>query len=390
MDHFGTPEHIVMLRETLKRFVEAEMPREAARRWDHDNHFPRDVFAKLADLGVMGMTVPEEHGGTGRDILGTMVTIEELARRSMAVAVPYIMAACYGGMNIDEVGSPEQKRRLLPDLAAGRLIFAYGITEPDVGADVAGVRTTATRKGNGGTVTINGAKRFCSGADIADYIYAVVKSDPAAPRYKNLSIVLIPPNAKGVTIRRQDATGFKGAATCDVTFDDVEIPAENVIGGDEGWNDGWRRIVGPGLDVERIEVASLALGVAAAAVDDAWEYAQERRQFGKPVSAYQSIRHMLADAKTKVHACRLMTYHAAWLLDRRQPASVETSMAKLYVCDTAKQVVLSCQEVMGAYGYIKDFDMERYVRDILVMPIFGGSSAIQKNNITNRLKLATE
>ena len=390
MEQFHEAEHIAILRDTMRRFVDNEMPRELARAWDRDNHFPRDVFAKLCELGVAGLTVPEEYGGAGRDITATIMVIEELSRRSMAVAVPFIMCACYGGMNIDEVGSPEQKKALLPKLAAGELLFSYGITEPDAGSDVASVRTTARRAGNGGTVVINGAKRFCSGADVADYIYAVVKSDGDAPRYKNLSIMLIPTDAPGITIEPQNAMGMKGAGTCDVTFEDVEVPAENIIGGDDGWNTGWQKIVGPGLDVEKIEVAAMALGVASAALDDAWDYAQERRQFGKPVSAFQSIRHMLADCKTKLHACRLMTYHAAWLLDQKKPASVETSMAKLFVCDTGKEIVLTCQQVMGAYGYIKDFDMERYVRECLVMPIFGGSSAIQKNNITNRLRLASE
>ncbi len=390
MEHFQEAEHVAMLRDTLRRFVENEMPRELAQRWDRENEFPREVFDKLSALGVNALTVPEEFGGAGRDITATMVVIEELARRSMAVAVPYIMCACYGGMNIDEVGSPEQKARLLPKLAEGKLLFSYGISEPDVGADVAGVRTTARREGNGGTVTVNGAKRFCSGANIADYIYTVVKSDPDGARYRNLSIVLIPTDAPGVTIELQNAMGMKGASTCDVTFQDVEVPAENIVGGEDGWNDGWRRIVGPGLDVEKIEVAALALGNAAAAVDDAWQYAQERRQFGQPVSAFQSIRHMLVDCKTRLHACRLMTYHAAWLLDEKKPASVETSMAKLYVSDVAKEIVLTCQQVMGAYGYIKEFDMERYVREALLMPIIGGSSAIQKNNIANRLRLARE
>lgn len=390
MEHFQEAEHVAMLRDTLRRFVEKEMPREKAQAWDRDNHYPAEVFAKLSELGVNGLTVPEEFGGAGRDITATMVVIEELARRSMAVAVPYIMCACYGGMNIEEVGGDALKAELLPKIAEGKLLFAYGISEPDVGADVASVRTTAVRKGNGATVTINGAKRFCSGANIADYIYTVVKSDPDGDRYRNLSIVLIPPDAPGVTIELQNAMGMKGASTCDVTFEDVEVSAENIVGGEDGWNDGWKRIVGPGLDVEKIEVAALALGNAAAAVDDAWEYAQERRQFGRPVSGFQSLRHMLVDAKTKLHACRLMTYHAAWLLDRRESASVETSMAKLYVCDTAKEIVLTCQQVMGAYGYIKEFDMERYVREALLMPIIGGSSAIQRNNIANRLRLAVE
>ena len=146
-------------------------------------------------------------------------------------------------------------------------------------------------------------------------------------------------------------------------------------------------MVGAGLDIEKIEVAAMALGIARAAIDDAWDYSQQRLQFGKPICTIQSIRHMLAEAKTRWEACRLMTYNAARLVDLQRPATVETSMAKLFVCDTARDIVLSCQQVMGAYGYVGDFDMERYVRDILVMPILGGSSAIQKNNIANRLKL---
>jgi alkylation response protein AidB-like acyl-CoA dehydrogenase len=146
-------------------------------------------------------------------------------------------------------------------------------------------------------------------------------------------------------------------------------------------------LAGPGLDIEKVEVAAMALGIAKAAVSDAWDYAQERVQFGKPICTIQSIRHMLADAKTKLEACRLMTYNAAALVDEGKPAAVETSMAKLFVCDTARDIVLSCQQILGAYGYVRDFDMERYVRDILVMPILGGSSAIQKNNICNRLRL---
>ena len=385
MEHLAEPEHITLLRETLRRFIETEMPRDLARKWDAGDAFPAEVFKKLAGLGVVGLTVPEEFGGSGPDILATMVTIEELATRGMAVVNGYIMAACYAGMNLAEVGSPEQKRELLPRVASGDLLFAYGISEPDVGSDVASVRTRARRVGD--KVVINGAKRFCSGPRFANYIYAVVNSDPDLPRYENLSILLVPPDAPGVTIEPQQTMGLKGAGTSDVTFQDVEVPAWNIVGGEEGWNRGWPMLVGPGLDVEKIEVAALALGNARAAVDDAWEYAQQREQFGKPICTLQSIRHMLAEVKTKLEACRLMTYHAAHLLNRGVPASVETSMAKLFVSDTALEIALTCQKVMGAYGYVRDFDMERYVRDALVMPIIGGSSAIQKNNICNRLKL---
>lgn len=382
---FAQPEHVGALRETVRRFIEREMPRSEAQRWDREDKFPRPVFDKLAALGVTGSTVPEEYGGTGRDILATMVAIEELGRRSFPLAVAYINCACYGGMNILESGSEAQKRALLPKLAAGKMLFAYGLTEPDVGADLASVRTTATRRGD--RVVINGAKRFCTGADIADYIYLLVKSDAEAPRYRNLSFVLVPPTSRGIIMTRIDTMGLRGFPSFDVVFDEVEVAADNIVGGEAGWNKGWPMLAGPTLSVEKLEVAAIGVGIAAAAVEDAWAYSEERRQFGKPVSSYQAIRHALADAKTKVHAARLMTYHAAWLADRHESCDVETSMAKLFVTETAKSVVLDCQSVMGAYGYAQGFDMERYVRDVLLLPIIGGSSSIQRNNIANRLGL---
>ncbi len=364
------------------------MPRELARQWDRNNQIDRSVLTKLADLGLFGITIPERYGGSGRDITATMIVIEELCRRSTAIGSAYIYGACYAGMNLVESADESQRQEWLPLVARGEMLFSYGLTEPDVGSDLAGVTTTAVRDGE--VVRINGAKRFCSGTTFTDYIYTLVNSDPDGERYRNLSFVLIPPRSPGVTIEPQHAMGLKGSMTTDVTFTDVEVPATNIVGGDQGWNQGWAKLAGPGLDVEKIEVAAMALGIATGAVEDAWAYAQERVQFGRPVSSHQSIRHMLSEGRTRLLAARLMTYHAARLLDEDKPAGVETSMAKLFVCDTATEIVLSMQRVMGAYGYVEDFDMERYVRDVLAMPIIGGSSAIQRNNIANRLGLTKE
>jgi len=385
MDHFPESDHIQMLRETLLRFIEKEMPLDLVRQWDRDNVFPHDVHAKLAELGLMGLTVPEEYGGGGRDVRATIVAIELLCGRSMAVGGPYIQSACYAGLNIAEVGSERQKRELLPRVVNEGMIFAYGISEPDVGADVAAVRTTGRIDGD--RLIVNGSKRFCSGAKIADYIYTLVRTGPKDEKYKNLTLVLIPSLAEGITFEAQHALGLKGTGTYDVTFADVSVPLQNVVGEETGWNTAWSMLVGPGLDIEKIEVAAMALGIAAAAVDEAWAYAQERSQFGKPISSFQSIRHMLAEVKTKLHACRVLTYQTAETLDREGKAPLETAMTKLFVCQAAQEIVLTCQQILGAYGYIKEFDMERHVRDILIMPILGGSSAIQKNNICNMLKL---
>ena len=375
-----------MLRETLRKFVAREMPREKAREWDRSDIFPREVFQRLVQLGVTALTVPEEYGGAGVDIVATMTVIEELSKRSLAVAVPYIMCACYTAMNIRESGNEEQRRLFLPKVARGEVLFAYGLTEPDVGADLASVKTTARIEGD--RVVVNGAKRFCTGANIADYVYTLVRSDPDAPRHQNLSLVIVPTDAPGVSIRVTDAIGMKGAPTTDTVIDEVSIPLANIVGGRDGWNRGWSMLAGSALNVERLEVAAMALGIAEAAAADAWEYAQQRVQFGKPVSSFQAIRHRLADMRTDLLASWLMLYHAAELASSGKPCGVESSMAKLFVTEHGRKIVIDAQEIMGAYGLTRDFDMERYLRDMLILPIAGGSSNIQRNNITQMLALA--
>ena len=379
------PDHICEYRDVLRRFVENEMPREAAAEWDRTDTFPREVIDKLAKLGVMGLTIPEEYGGAGRDIYATMVVIEELCKRSTAISGPFIMATCYGGMNIVESGSDEQKRELLPKLATGEILFAYGLTEPDVGADLASVKTRVEKRG--GKLVVNGTKRFCTGAKYADYIYTLARSDAEAPRYQNLSLILVPRELPGIEITDISTIGQRGVGTTDVHFDDVEVPIENIVGGESGWNKGWSMLAGPTLDVEKLEVAAMALGVGEGAIEDAWLYSQERIQFGKPIAAQQAIRHSLARCRTQLLAARLMLYHAADMADRNEPCTVETSMAKLFVCQEVQEVVLACQRIVGAYGCVTGSDMDRYVREALIFPIAGGSTEIQLNNIANRMGL---
>ncbi|MDO8837667.1 MAG: acyl-CoA dehydrogenase family protein [Parvibaculum sp.] len=383
--NFDEPEHVRMLRDSMRRFVEAEMPRAKAREWDRGNIYPAEVMKKLGAMGMMGLTVDEKYGGAGVDIYATMAVIEEIARRSVAVACPYIMAVCYAGMNLGESASEAQKQELLPKVASGNLLFAYGLSEPNVGGDLATVETTARREGD--AVVINGAKRWCTGAHIADYIFCLLRSGPKEEKYKNLSIVLVPPTLPGITITPLGHLGIRGVETKDVTFDDVRVPAANILGGEAMWNKGWQQLAGRALEVEKLELSACALGLAEAAVADAWGYAEEREQFGRAIAGHQAIRHMLAEARTRVRAMRLMLYSAAWLADRGRPCSVETSMAKLFCCEGAAEVTQTCMRVTGAYGLSDEMDMERYVRDAISLPIVGGSSNMQKNNIANRLKL---
>ncbi|MEQ1865777.1 MAG: acyl-CoA dehydrogenase family protein [Micropepsaceae bacterium] len=375
-----------LLRDSIRRFVDQHMPRELARKWDKENIFPREVYAELGKMGVMGLTVPTEYGGQGVDIPATMVVIEELARRSSAVACPYIMAACYAGMNVVESGSESQKRGLLPKIAKGELFFAYGLSEPNVGGDLAMVETSARREGN--RILLSGTKRWCTGAQIADYVFCLARTGPKEERYKNLTIFLVPPKSKGVTIRPLDHLGIRGVETNDAIFDDVELGPDAILGGEQMWNQGWKQLAGRALEVEKLELSAVALGLAEAACADAIAYAETRVQFGKPIGAHQAIRHAIADAKTKTLAMRLMLYNAAQLVQDRKPSALESSMTKLFCCEGASEVTLACQRIMGAYGLSDLMDMERYVRDAISLPIVGGSSNMQKNNIANRLKLA--
>jgi alkylation response protein AidB-like acyl-CoA dehydrogenase len=378
--------HHQLLRDSTRRFVERHMPREAARRWDRENIFPRDVYDALAEMGVMGLTVPEEYGGQGVDLIGTMIVIEELAKRSSAVACPYIMTACYAGMNLVEQGSDAQKKALLPRVAAGKLLFAYGLSEPNVGGDLAMVETVARREGN--RILLTGTKRWCTGAHVADYVFCLARTGPKEDRYRNLSIFLVPPRAKGVTITPLDHLGIRGVETNDAHFDEVELGDDAILGGLQMWNQGWRQLAGRALEVEKLELSAVALGLAEAACSDAIEYAETRVQFGRKIGAHQAIRHAIAEARTTTLAMRLMLYHATSLVQAGKPSALESSQAKLFCCEGAAEVALKCQRVMGAYGLSDLMDMERYVRDAISLPIVGGSSNMQKNNIANRLKLA--
>lgn len=382
------PEHIVQIRDTVRKFVETEIPRSKAIEWDATDKIPRALLKQMAALGLTGITTPEEYGGYGRDIYGAMAVIEELSKRSIGTASLFIMAACYGAMNIYESGSEAQKQTYLPAIVGGDCLFSYGLSEPDVGADLATVKTRAKRDGD--KIIINGTKRWCTGATMTDNIFVLARDADTDEKYRNLNLIIVPVDSKGITITPLDVIGSRGVGTTDVIFEDVAVPAENILGGADAWNSGWSKLAGATLDVEKLEVAAMCLGNAEGALADAWDYAQEREQFGIAISGHQAIRHRLAAGKAKLYSARQSLYHASGLANENIPCGVESSMAKYMVSELAQEVCLSAQRVMGAYGCARGEggDMERYVREALVFPIAGGSSEIQLNNIATRLGLA--
>ncbi|MEX2481386.1 MAG: acyl-CoA dehydrogenase family protein [Gammaproteobacteria bacterium] len=382
---YADAEHVTEIRRQLRRFVAEKMPREKRIAWDKAHTWDRELFAELADLGLIGLTVPEVWGGAGVDITAAVAVIEELAQGGPSMAGPYIHAAFYGGMNLVENGSEEQKAALLPEIIAGRLFLSYGLSEPNIGGDLPSVQTTAAR--DGAEIVVNGAKRWCTGADWSHYIYCLVRSGPAEARHENLSFLLVPSDAAGVSMHPLEHINLRYTASMDVHFDEVRLPESAVVGGPGMWNRGWEQLAGRALDVEKIEVSALAYGFARAALEEAWAYAGEREQFGRPIARHQAIRHKLVSARTRLQACRHMLYHAAWLADQGRPCAVETSMAKLFVADVGLEVALAAQQVMGAYGLSDAYDVERNVRELLGMPIVGGSSDMQKNNLAGLLEL---
>lgn len=379
------PEYIGHIRTQIERFIEEHISREKRIEWDREAKWPRDIYAKFNEMGLTGLAVPEEYGGAGIDLVAALAVIEELSRGGMVLAGPYIHTTFYGGVNLSHNGSDEQKAEYLPRIAKGEMFLSYGLSEPDIGGDLASVKTSAELQGD--TVVINGAKRWCTGADWSDFIYCLVRSGDADARYKNLSFVLIPTDAPGITMHDIQHSNLRYTDSQDVYFDSVEVPVSNIVGGEEMWNRGWELLAGRALDVEKLEISAVALGVARSAIDEAWAYAQEREQFGKPISQHQAIRHKLTTARTKWQAARHMLYHAAWLANEGRTCSIETSMAKLFVADTGVEIGIACQQVMGAYGLSDAYDMERHVRDLLGMPIVGGSSDMQRNNLASLMRL---
>ena len=377
---FELSEEQRMWRLAIHDFCEQEVsPR--ARHVDESAEFNWQAVHKMGPLGLLGLNIPEEFGGPGVDAISAAIAIEELGRACGSTALAIAAHNSLGCGPLVLFGTQAQKQRWLPRLASGEgRLAALALTEPGAGSDlVGGVRTRARREGAGWI--IRGSKMWCTNASIADLIITLVRTDPAGGSH-SLSLILVPTEAKGLTIGpAEKKMGLRGSPTHAVTYEDVRVPADFLLG-EEGHGLQMALAV---LDGGRIGIGALAVGLAQAAFEQAVRYAKERNTFGVPPSAHQAIQWMLADAATEIEAARGMVYRAAWFKQTGKPFTMQAAMAKLFATEMAERVCRNAIQVHGGYGYSAEYPVERIYRDARLMTIGEGTSEMQRLVIAKRI-----
>jgi alkylation response protein AidB-like acyl-CoA dehydrogenase len=368
------------LQASIRSFVDREI-RPVAHEWERSGRYPTEIVTTMRKLGLFGMTVPEEYGGQGFDLVAFSIVFEEISRAWMGIAgiIGSHSLACW---IIAHHGTEEQKCRLLPELAAGERRTGIALTEPAAGTDLQGIATRAVRDGDHYIVT--GTKTWITNARYANPLPVLVKTDPAAtPAHRGMSLLLIEAGSDGFVVSRDlGKLGYKGPESCEVSLQDVRVPAANLVGGVEGR--GLQQALS-GLEIGRINVASRAVGVAAEALDQALAYARMRHAFGRPIADFQAIQLKLADMATEVNAARLLTWWAASVADRGVRADMQTGMAKLFASEVALRASLESMRIHGSYGYSTELDIERLYRDAPLMAIGEGTNDILRTVIAKGL-----
>lgn len=372
---FSFTEEQEMLRETIRRFCKKELTKEKVRWMDENCDFmPDEIWKGLAELGVPGLTVPEEYGGLGLGQIETAIVIEELAEASCAVALGIGATMGFGAAPLRHMGSPEQKEKHLPKIVAGEEKWSGAYTEPAGGTDLLGaISTKAEDKGD--HWLINGVKVFITGAHVCDNMIVLAITDPGVKRTHGLSVLIVPRDSEGLQTKLIPKLGVHACGANYVYFDDVRIPKENLLG---TLNNGWYEVLTV-LNHERIGTSALSLGVARAAFNDAFQYAQERHAFGGPIARFQILQHYLADIAIEIENARNLIYKCAWLADNGKPTHVEACMAKVVAARASEKATIWGMEILGGYGYTMEFDMQRYFRDYKQMVFSPISDEMAKN-----------
>ncbi len=360
-----------LIRDSMRAFAQERLAPFAAE-WDRNHTFPRDALKELAELGALGMVVPEQWGGAGMDYMSLVLAIEEIAAGDGATSTIVSVQNSLACGIPNRYGSDAQKEQWLKPLARGEKLGCFCLTEPHVGSDASAIRTTATRDGEGWV--LNGVKQFITTGKHADVAIVFAVTDKAAGK-KGISCFLVPADAPGYVVGRiEEKMGQKASDTAQILFENCRVPADALLGAEgEGY-----RIALSNLEAGRIGIASQCLGMARAALDAAVKYAQERETFGKPIFEHQAVNFRLADMATQLEAARQLVWHAASLKDAGRPCLKEASMAKLFASEMAERVCSDAIQVHGGYGYVSDFPVERIYRDVRVCQIYEGASDIQK------------
>ncbi|MFG3368757.1 acyl-CoA dehydrogenase family protein [Streptomyces sp. NPDC048156] len=377
LDTLSSDEQLIT--ETVRDFVDRDV-RPVVRELEHSDTYPGALIEQMKDLGIFGLAIPEEYGGTPVSTPCYVLITEELARGWMS------LAGAMGGHTVVSklllhFGTDEQKDRYLPKMATGEIRATMALTEPGGGSDLQAMRTVARREGD--AYVVNGGKTWITNSRRSQLIALLCKTDPAAePKHRGISILLAE-HGPGLTVSRDlPKLGYKGVESCELTFDDYRVPAGALLGGVEG--KGFGQMM-KGLETGRLQVASRALGVGRAAFEDALRYAQERETFGEPIYKHQSIGNYLADMATSLTAARQLTLYAAREADAGRRVDMEAGMAKLFASETAMQIALNAVRIHGGYGYSTEFDVERYFRDAPLMIVGEGTNEIQRNVIVRQL-----
>lgn len=374
---FSFTEEQQLWHDMLHEFMEQEVGREYTRAHDAAREFPSEVYQKMADNGWLGLLLPEEWGGLDADPVMYAIFCEAIAKFSLDTAA-CIMTPMFTATNIVHHGSEEQKARYLPAFVAGEQKFAISISEPEAGSDAAAIKTTAVRDGD--EWVINGNKTWCSGAHHPNTaITLMARTGPE--RYDGLSMILVPNDTPGLTIRKLDTIVRRSLGTTELFFDDVRVPVGNMIG---EVNKGWS-YVGEHLEYERLSLAASYVGNARTALDDTVEYTKNRQQFGRSLSSFQVLKHRMAENATEVEAARLLVYSAASRMTRGLRAVKEVSMAKSFAADVAFKVAFNGMQALGGYSQVPEYDMERYFREAKHGMVGGGAQEIQRSIIAKEM-----
>ncbi|WP_137973244.1 acyl-CoA dehydrogenase family protein [Pseudomonas sp. F(2018)] len=371
-------EQDILIRDMARQFAQERLKPFAAD-WDREHRFPAEALKEMADLGFLGMLVPEEWGGAATGHLAYAMALEEIAAGDGACSTIMSVHNSVGCMPILKFGSDEQKQRFLQPLASGAILGAFALTEPQAGSDASDLRTRARRDGD--HYVLSGAKQFITSGSHAGMVIVFAVTDPQAGK-KGISAFIVPTDTPGYSVVRvEDKLGQHASDTCQIQLDEVRIPASLRLG-EEG--EGYR-IALSNLEGGRIGIAAQSVGMARAAFEAARDYAHERQTFGKPIIEHQAVAFRLADMATQIAVARQMVHHAAALREAGQPCLTEASMAKLFASEMAEKVCSAAIQTLGGYGYLKDFPVERIYRDVRVCQIYEGTSDVQRMVIARSL-----